>query len=117
MSHGSSFAFRCDTQQLRCLPTPVAPGTACGGADDYFGVCNRGPGSCKTIESEFGNFGICVGRPKSGAKCNDNNECTKNDRCRVVTTSDGMRKGHCLGRFDASLACSLDSSLCLANER
>jgi hypothetical protein len=108
---------RCDQDQRRCLPTPLAPGTSCGKNNDYFEACNEGPGVCKTVESEFGNYGICVGTPRFGARCDDNNECTKNDKCRVLLTSDGKIKGHCLGKFDASLRCFLEPSLCLNDER
>jgi hypothetical protein len=94
-------------------------GTPCGEEDGeyYFGKCNQGPGFCKAVESEFGNFGICVGIPTFGATCDDYNQCTTNDKCKVVITDDGLFRGVCVGTFDADLPCDDYDALCTKNDR
>jgi hypothetical protein len=91
-------------------------GTPCGEGDFYFGTCDRAPGFCKIVESEFGNFGKCVGTPDIGAACNDFDPCTKNDKCKVAVTDDGLFTGVCMGKFDAKLPCD-DLVECTVNDR
>jgi hypothetical protein len=101
-----------------CIPVPREPGTPCGVDDDfYFGVCNEGPGFCKTIETEFGQIiGICVGVPKIGESCDDLYDCTKDDKCEVITTDDGVFSGICVGKFDENIPCD-DRNDCTINDR
>jgi hypothetical protein len=58
------------------------------------------------VESKFGEFGICVGIPTFGATCNDFDPCTKNDKCKVAITDDGLFRGVCVGKFDADMPCN-----------
>jgi hypothetical protein len=114
----ASSECRCNRDERRCIPSPRETGTPCGeDGDYYFGMCNNGPGFCKEVESEFGNFGICVGIPVFGAPCNDYEVCTKNDKCKVVFTDDGLIRGVCVGTFDAELPCDDFDDRCTINDR
>jgi hypothetical protein len=108
----------CNRDERRCIPSPKETGTICGqDGDYYFGQCNQGPGFCRTVESEFGTFGVCVGIPTFGATCYDYNECTKDDRCKVVVTEDRLFRGVCMGKFDADLPCNDYNDACTINDR
>jgi hypothetical protein len=108
----------CNRDERRCIPSPRELGTPCGeDGDYYFGQCNQGPGYCVAIESEFGNFGVCVGIPTFGAPCNDFSVCTKNDTCKVVFTDDHLVRGLCVGIFDAELPCNDYDDRCTINDR
>jgi hypothetical protein len=69
------------------------------------------------VKSEFGNFEVFVGIPTFGATCNDYDVCTKNYRCRVVVTDDGLFRGVCVGKFDADLPCADYNDACTINDR
>jgi hypothetical protein len=69
------------------------------------------------VESEFGTFGVCVGIPTFGATCDDYDVCTKNDRCKVTVTDDGLFRGVCVGKFDADLPCNDYNDACTINDR
>jgi hypothetical protein len=101
------------------MPSPVPTGTPCGvDGDYYFGTCNMGPGFCKEVESDFGNFGTCIGIPKIGSTCNDYNECTVDDRCKVIFTSDGLFRGQCMGKFAGeTTSCNDYDDRCTNNDR
>jgi hypothetical protein len=108
----------CNRDERRCEPEPLETGTPCGvDGDYYFGTCNQGPGFCKKLDSEFGDYGICVGVPKFGAPCDDYNRCTKNDKCKVVRTDDGLLRGQCMGKFDETLPCNDYDDECTINDR
>jgi hypothetical protein len=108
----------CNRNGRRCIPEPRETGTPCGEDENFdFGQCNRGPGFCKKVESEFGDFGICVGIPTFGASCDDEQQCTTNDRCKVVITEDGFFRGVCVGKFAADLPCDDGNDRCTINDR
>lgn len=102
-----------------CEASPAQEGTICGADGDYFefDTCNKGPGFCKTIESDYGDFGICVGIPKLGAACNDYDDCTKDDKCKVVVTDDGAFRGQCMGKFAGEIPCNDYNDDCTSNDR
>jgi hypothetical protein len=117
-----SCSCSCDPDERLCVPEPRETGTPCGEdlldyEDYYFGQCNQGPGFCEEVESELGDFGICLGIPLTGKPCDDFNQCTKNDKCKVVSTDDGLCWGMCVGTFDADLPCSDRDEQCTINDR
>ena len=103
-----------------CESTGGKEGTICGADGDYFefDVCNKGPGICKNIESDYGDFGLCLGIPKLGAACNDYDDCTKDDKCKVVITNDGQAfRGQCMGKFAGEIPCNDYNDECTSNDR
>lgn len=107
----------CNHDEMRCEPEPVEEGIPCGEDESYnFGKCNEGPGFCKTIQSEFGTFGICMGTPKLGIPCDDYDVCTEDDKCKVITTDDGLLRGECMGSFAEDKPCQ-DENDCTSNDR
>lgn len=100
------------------MPEPRQTGIPCGlDGDYYFGQCNEGPGFCKTVESKFGDFGICVGIPKVFSPCNDYDPCTKDDKCKVIITDDGLFRGQCMGKFDDGATCNDYDNRCTTDDR
>jgi hypothetical protein len=101
-----------------CEPEPVTPGTPCGDGDGFtFEICNQGPGICSIEERYYGDLGVCVGVPTVGASCNDNNQCTKDDACMVVTNDHGFLQGVCSGTFDGDLPCNGSLAPCSSPPR
>lgn len=108
----------CNRDERRCVAGPKSEGTICGIDGDFnFDQCNQGPGFCKTIENSIGTFGLCIGLPKIGTPCNDFNQCTLDDSCKVVVTDDGFFRGQCIGKFDAGAACFDYDTVCTINSR
>jgi hypothetical protein len=101
------------------MPEPLPTGTICAQTEDYvFDACNAGPGLCTVVESQLGSVGMCVGIPVNiGDQCNDLNQCTKNDKCEVVTADDGLLRGVCVGTFDAAEPCRDYDDQCTFNDR
>jgi hypothetical protein len=60
---------------------------------------------------------MCVGIPTVGASCSDGNQCTTNDRCKVVIAEDGQFQGMCIGDFEANLPCNDYDYECTINDR
>jgi hypothetical protein len=69
------------------------------------------------MKTEIGTFGVCVGIPSFGAPCNDYNVCTKNDKCKIAITDDGLFRGVCVGKFDAGAPCTDGNDACTKNDR
>jgi hypothetical protein len=69
------------------------------------------------VDSDYGSFGVCVGIPTFGATCNDYDVCTKNDKCKVTITDDGLFRGVCMGKFDADAICTDYNDACTINDR
>jgi hypothetical protein len=107
---------RCNREKRVCDVVPEPPGTECG---EYgLGQCNQGPGFCRVISRETGSFALCVGVPRVGAKCDDSNVCTKNDRCKVAMTNDGFFRGQCTGDVNEDYSCdSYGGDQCVVNFR
>lgn len=112
------YVYRCDKNQRRCISSPAEEGIPCGDETDYyFGECNEAPGKCRVITFEFGSFGVCQGTPKVGIPCNDFNECTVDDKCKVVKTAEGDEIGECMGTFSADTPCNDYNDPCTINDR
>lgn len=61
---------------------------------------------------------MCMGIPKIGIPCDDYNECTIEDKCKVVTTDDGLFRGQCMGKYiGEEVACNDWDNLCTSNDR
>lgn len=97
--------------------TPEDEGTPCGDDDYYWSLCNEGPGTCRIVDSRFGSFGVCHGTPIVGASCDDFNECTVNDTCKLVITDDGAEIGVCMGDFAGEVPCNDYDYSCTKNDR
>jgi hypothetical protein len=109
----------CDPILRTCRPQPLAAGTPCGEDDDYyFGQCNEGPGSCVEIESPHGNWGVCVGVPRTGMPCNDADQCTVDDKCQAFPDVNGLVYGQCIGTFAGEdVLCTPLGNSCTINGR
>lgn len=88
-------------------------GTPCGTPDgEDFDTCNEGFGLCQTLPpgsslgSGFGFSGTCIATPKpEGTACDDNNDCTVDDKCSIVAQVDGELRGECTGTFAGDVPC------------
>jgi hypothetical protein len=69
------------------------------------------------VESEYGDFGVCVGIPTFGATSDDYSKCTKDDRCKVVIAADGLFRGVCAGGFQADMPCNDYDDECTIKDR
>lgn len=68
------------------------------------------------MEFENGTHGVCVGTPEVGTPCEDYDECTEDDKCKVITTDDGVQRGECMGTFVPDRPCQDDND-CTSNDR
>lgn len=96
-------AETCDQVTHRCTRTnvsgPCTDGTACTSNDTCVNgacvpgvqvTCNNSPGACFQASGTCDpSSGLCDYAPLTGASCDDNNACTRNDSCNASGTCRG----------------------------
>ena len=63
-----------------CQPFPLL-GDAC--SNFYSGPCNKPEGKCGVAIYGSTPYGVCFGEPVLGGSCDDYNDCTENDVCKL----------------------------------